>query len=65
MAARNKPSPFSVASERFARFLRTEPVENTKTVRRDARHACFTTFDSQWQRFLCKTTVAATPWRLP
>ena len=60
MAARHKPSPFSVASERFATFLRTVPVENTKTLRRDARPACFTTFESQWQRFLCKTTHSKT-----
>lgn len=56
MAARNKPSPFSVASERFATVLRTVPVEHTKTVRRDARPAVFNTFESQWQRFLCDTT---------
>ena len=34
MAARNKPSPFGVASERFATFLRTVPIEITQTVRR-------------------------------
>lgn len=65
MATRSKPNPFSVASERFATILRTAPAENTKTARRDARHTCFTTFDSQWHRFLGKTTVAVTPWRLP
>jgi hypothetical protein len=65
MTARNKPSTFSGASERFATFLRTVPVENTETVRRDARRARFNadghplwtrTFESQWHRFLCKTT---------
>ena len=56
MAARHKPSPFNVASERFATVLRTVPVENTKTVRRGARHVCFTTFESQWHRFLCNST---------
>jgi len=60
MAARHKPSPFGVASERFATILRTAPVENTKTVQRDARRVCFTAFDSQWHRFLCKTDKSTT-----
>ena len=60
MAARHRPNPFSVASERFAANLRTAPVENTETVRRDARRVCFTTFESRWHRFLCKTTHSTT-----
>ena len=56
MAARNKPSRFSVASERFATVLRTAPVENTGPGQHDPIPACFTTFESQWHRFLCKTT---------
>lgn len=62
MATRNKPRPFSVASERFATFLRTVPVEITPTVRRDAAHHSLWTIkpESQWQRFLCKTTSSKT-----
>jgi hypothetical protein len=69
MAASNKQSPFSVASERFATVLRTVSVENTQTARRDTRRPRFNaddhtlwarTFESQWRRFLCKTTNSTT-----
>lgn len=62
MAARNKPSPFSVASERFATVLRTVPVENTQAVRRNAgRHPLWTSVpESQWHQFLCKATESPT-----
>ena len=51
------------AAERFARVLRTAPVETTKTGQRDIRHVLFsgderllwtTTFESHWHRYLCK-----------
>ena len=53
----------AAASERFARLLRTAPVETTKTSQRDIRHALLsgderllwtTTLESQWHRYLCK-----------
>ena len=53
----------AAASERFARLLRTAPVETTKTDQRDIRHALLsgderllwtTTLESQWHRYLCK-----------
>ena len=51
------------ASERFARVLRTAPVETMKTAQSDIRHVLFsaderrlwtTTLESQWHRYLCK-----------
>jgi hypothetical protein len=79
MTARDKTTPFitksekemqdhaqelTAASERFARVLRTAPVETTKTSQPDIRHVLFsdherllwtTTLESQWQRYLCKS----------
>ena len=56
MAARNKPSPFNVDSQRFTTLLRTVSVEPTRKDRRSTARACFNTFESQWHRFLCKTS---------
>jgi hypothetical protein len=53
----------TAASERFARVLRTAPVETTQPAQRDIRHVLFsgekrplwtTTLESQWHRCLCK-----------
>ena len=52
----------AAASERFARLLRTAPVETTQTTQRDIRHVLHsdkrllwtTTLESQWHRYLCK-----------
>ena len=53
----------TVAAERFARVLRTAPVETTNAAPADIRHMLFsddarllwtTTLESQWQRYLCK-----------
>jgi hypothetical protein len=59
----------AAASERFARFLRTAPVETTKIGQRDIRHVPYagderpiwtTTLESQWHRYLCKPIGAST-----
>jgi hypothetical protein len=53
----------AAAAERFARVLRTAPVETARAGQADIRHVLFsddarlfwtTTLQSQWQRYLCK-----------
>jgi hypothetical protein len=60
---RDHAQELTAASERFARVLRTAPVETTKTGQQDIRHVLFsddkrllwtTTLESQWHRYLCK-----------
>ena len=61
---RDHAQELTAASERFARALRTAPVEPTKTGEFDIRHVLFsddarplwtTTLESQWHRYLCKS----------
>jgi hypothetical protein len=55
----------AAAAERFARVLRTAPVETTHAGQADIRHVLFsddarllwtTTLESQWQRYICKSS---------
>lgn len=61
MATRSKPSPFSVASERFATVLRAVPIEIAQSARRNPDHRPLWTRTSEthWHRFLSKTTQPA------
>jgi hypothetical protein len=61
---RDHAQQLTAASERFAKALRTAPVETTNAGQADIRHVLFsdherplwtTTLDSQWHRYLCKT----------
>jgi hypothetical protein len=60
---RDHAPELTAASERFARVLRTAPVETTNAGQADIRHVLFsdherplwtTTLESQWHRYLCK-----------
>ena len=61
---RDHTQELTAAAERFARVLRTAPVETTNVGQADIRHVLFsdarllwtTTLESQWHRYLCKTS---------
>ena len=60
---RDPAQELTAPAERFARVLRTAPVETTNAGQADIRHVLFsddarllwtTTLESQWHRYLCK-----------